>query len=94
MGSKDFFDEEDRQLIQDEYDSLVNNLLRCKNPGDRELIDKAFKIANEAHWNMRRKSGEPYIIHPIHVAKIVNQEIGLGSQINSHGTSSRCGRGY
>ncbi len=80
MGSKDFFDEEDRQLIQSEYDSLVNNLLRCKNPGDRELIDKAFKIANDAHWNMRRKSGEPYIIHPIHVAKIVNQEIGLGAK--------------
>ncbi len=80
MGSKDFFDEEDRQLIQDEYDSLINNLLRCKNPEDRELIDKAFKIANEAHWNMRRKSGEPYVIHPIRVAKIVNQEIGLGAR--------------
>jgi GTP pyrophosphokinase len=80
MGSKDFFDEEDIQLIQSEYDSLVNNLLRCKNPGDRELIDKAFKIANEAHWNMRRKSGEPYIIHPIRVAKIVNHEIGLGAK--------------
>ncbi|MZP57101.1 MAG: HD domain-containing protein, partial [Bacteroidales bacterium] len=37
-------------------------------------------IANEAHWNMRRKSGEPYIIHPIAVAKIVNQEIGLGAR--------------
>ncbi len=80
MGSKDFFDEEDRQLIQVEYDSLINNLLRCDKPGDRELIDKAYKIANEAHWNMRRKSGEPYVIHPIHVAKIVNQEIGLGAR--------------
>lgn len=80
MGSKDFFDEEDRQLIQDEYDSLINNLLRCNKPGDRELIDKSFKIANEAHWNMRRKSGEPYVIHPIHVARIVNQEIGLGAR--------------
>lgn len=80
MGSKDFFDEEDRQLIQDEYDFLINNLLRCNKPGDRELIDKAFKIANEAHWNMRRKSGEPYVIHPIHVARIVNQEIGLGAR--------------
>jgi guanosine-3',5'-bis(diphosphate) 3'-pyrophosphohydrolase len=80
MGSKDFFDEEDRQHIQEEYDSLIKNLLRCDKPGDRELIDKAFKIANEAHWNMRRKSGEPYVIHPIHVAKIVNQEIGLGAR--------------
>ena len=80
MGTKDFFDEEDKNRIQAEYDSLVNNLLRCNKPGDREMIDKAFRIANEAHWNMRRKSGEPYIIHPINVAKIVNQEIGLGAR--------------
>jgi guanosine-3',5'-bis(diphosphate) 3'-pyrophosphohydrolase len=80
MGTKDIFDEEDKKRIQDEYDSLVNNLLRCGKEGDRELIDKAFKIANEAHWNMRRKSGEPYVIHPISVAKVVNQEIGLGAK--------------
>ncbi len=80
MGKKDFFDEEDKNRIQAEYDSLVNNLLRCNNPEDRELIEKAFNTANEAHWNMRRKSGEPYIIHPIAVAKIVNQEIGLGAR--------------
>ena len=80
MGSKDIFDEEDIKHIQSEYDSLVNNLLRCNKPGDRELIEKAFRVANEAHWNMRRKSGEPYIIHPICVAKIVNQEIGLGAK--------------
>lgn len=80
MGNKDIFDDEDKNRIQTEYDSLVNNLLRCGKPGDRELIDKAYKIANEAHWNMRRKSGEPYIIHPISVAKIVNQEIGLGAK--------------
>jgi GTP pyrophosphokinase len=80
MGNKDIFDEEDRNLITAEYDSLVNNLVRCNKPGDRELIDKAFRVANEAHWNMRRKSGEPYIIHPIAVAKIVNQEIGLGAK--------------
>jgi GTP pyrophosphokinase len=80
MGSKDIFDEEDIKRIQSEYDSLVKNLIRCKNPGDRELIDKAFNVANKAHWNMRRKSGEPYILHPISVAKIVNQEICLGAR--------------
>jgi GTP pyrophosphokinase len=80
MGNKDFFDEEDRKLIQDEYDSLLKNLTRCDKEGDREIIEKAFRIANEAHWNMRRKSGEPYVIHPISVAKIVNQEIGLGAK--------------
>ncbi len=80
MGNKDIFDEEDKKRIQDEYSSLVNNLLRCNKEGDREMIDKAFRIANEAHWNMRRKSGEPYILHPIAVARIVNQEIGLGAR--------------
>jgi len=80
MGTKDIFDEEDIKLIQTEYDSLINNLLRCNQPGDREEIEKAFRIANEAHWNMRRKDGTPYIIHPISVAKIVNQEIGLGAK--------------
>jgi GTP diphosphokinase / guanosine-3',5'-bis(diphosphate) 3'-diphosphatase len=80
MGSKDIFDEDDAKRIQSEYDSLVNNLLRCDKPGDRELIEKAFNVANKAHWNMRRKSGEPYILHPISVAKIVNQEIGLGAR--------------
>ncbi|OFY42347.1 MAG: GTP pyrophosphokinase [Bacteroidetes bacterium RBG_13_44_24] len=80
MGNKDIFDEEDIKRIQDEYASLVNNLLRCNKAGDKEMIDKAFKIANEAHWNMRRKSGEPYILHPISVAKIVNQEIGLAAR--------------
>jgi GTP pyrophosphokinase len=80
MGNKDIFDEEDRNRIQVEYDALINNLLRCNKPGDKDLIDRAFKIANEAHWNMRRKSGEPYIIHPISVAKIVNREIGLGAK--------------
>ena len=80
MGTKDIFDEEDRNLIKAEYDSLLNNLVRCNKPGDMELIGKAFRLANEAHWNMRRKSGEPYVLHPISVAKIVNQEIGLGAK--------------
>jgi GTP pyrophosphokinase len=80
MGNKNFFDKEDESQIQAAYDSLINNLTRCNKEGDRELIDKAFQIANKAHWNMRRRSGEPYIIHPISVAKIVNQEIGLGAR--------------
>ena len=80
MASKDIFDDEDVQRTKAEYESLVKNLIRCNKSGDIELIEKAYKIANEAHWNMRRKSGEPYVIHPISVAKIVNQEIGLGAK--------------
>ena len=79
MAKKDVFDDEDAQRINKEYESLIKNLRRCEKPSDGELIEKAFVLANEAHWNMRRKSGDPYIIHPISVAKIVNQEIGLGA---------------
>jgi len=80
MVIKNVFDEEDKRRIEEEYQLLLNNLYRCDKPGDREMIDKAYRVANEAHWNMRRKSGEPYIIHPIAVARIVNQEIGLGAK--------------
>ena len=65
MGKKDIFTEEDITLINREYESLINNLLRCNKPEDKELIGKAFDLANKAHINMRRRSGEPYIIHPI-----------------------------
>jgi len=80
MGKKDVFTEEDFTLINQEYEALIKNLLRCDKPEDRELIGKAFDLANKAHINMRRRSGEPYIIHPIEVAKIVNHEIGLGAK--------------
>ncbi|MGW8179905.1 MAG: RelA/SpoT family protein, partial [bacterium] len=74
------FTAEDLSRIENEFNLLRDNLYRCDNPGDRELIEKAFNYANEAHRDMYRNSGEPYIIHPIHVARIVNQEIGLGSR--------------
>jgi GTP pyrophosphokinase len=74
------FTADDTSRIESEYSLLTDNLYRCDKPGDRELIDKAFKFANEAHRDMYRNSGEPYIIHPINVARIVNQEIGLGAK--------------
>ena len=40
MGNKDIFDDEDRNRIQAEYDTLINNLIRCNKPGDRELLIK------------------------------------------------------
>ena len=46
---------------------------------DKKLIRKAFNLAVNAHKDMRRKSGEPYIYHPLEVAHIVVQEIGLGT---------------
>src|SRR5665647_55447 len=74
------FTEDDVSRIESEFNLLRDNLYRCDKPGDRELIDKAFRFANDAHRNMYRNSGEPYIIHPINVARIVNQEIGLGAK--------------
>ncbi len=47
-------------------------------PGDKDLLRTAFEMAVEAHKTMRRKSGEPYILHPLAVAKICVEEIGLG----------------
>jgi GTP diphosphokinase / guanosine-3',5'-bis(diphosphate) 3'-diphosphatase len=64
--------------IQRQFDDLLNNCSYCKTEEDRQLIIKAFNLASDAHRGMRRKSGELYIFHPISVAKIVNQEIGLG----------------
>ena len=72
--------EEEKLLIQSHFEDLLNSCTRCSSPEDRELVLKAFNLANEAHKGVRRKSGEPYILHPIAVAKIVSSEIGLGAK--------------
>src|SRR5678815_5017518 len=71
-------EEQEKKLILREYRSLLRSLTSKLKPGDRELIRIAFEMAAEAHKTMRRKSGEPYILHPIAVAKICVEEIGLG----------------
>ncbi len=70
--------EEEKKLILREYRSLLRILKAKLKPGDKNLIRIAFEMAAEAHKTMRRKSGEPYILHPIAVAKICVEEIGLG----------------
>lgn len=73
------FTEEDNKLIAQEFESLrVASRKRCANDDEYEEVIRAFEFAKEAHNGVRRRSGEPYIIHPISVAKIVVQEIGLG----------------
>jgi GTP pyrophosphokinase len=72
------FNEKELKEIYDQYEELIKSCHRCKTEKERALIDKAFKIAFEAHKNTRRKSGEPYILHPISVARISTEEIGLG----------------
>ena len=73
------FTQEDNELIQREFESLrIASLKRCANQEEYEDVVRAFEFANEAHKGVRRRSGEPYILHPIAVAKIVVEEIGLG----------------
>ena len=73
------FTKEDNDLIYNAFESLrIASLKRCANEQEYEGVIKAFEFANEAHKGVRRRSGEPYILHPIAVAKIVVEEIGLG----------------
>ena len=73
------FTEEDYKVINRELETLkMSSLKRCANQEEFELVLKAFDFANEVHKGVRRRSGEPYILHPIAVARIVVQEIGLG----------------
>ena len=70
---------EDELLIQEKYEDLMSICERiCKSNSDRDFIKKAFFLAKEAHKGVRRRSGEPYLLHPIAVAKIAVEEIGLG----------------
>src|ERR1700722_18922062 len=71
-------EEEEKKLILREYRALLRSLKEGLKKGDKALLRHAFEIAVEAHKDMRRKSGEPYILHPLAVARIVVEEIGLG----------------
>ncbi|MBD0285235.1 MAG: bifunctional (p)ppGpp synthetase/guanosine-3',5'-bis(diphosphate) 3'-pyrophosphohydrolase [Flavisolibacter sp.] len=71
-------EEQEKKLILREYRALLRALKSRIKPGDRRLIRLAFEMAAEAHKTMRRKSGEPYILHPLAVSRICVEEIGLG----------------
>lgn len=71
--------EAERKEILNRYKLLMKACKRRLEKGDKETIRKAFEVAVEAHKEMRRKSGEPYIYHPIAVAQICAEEIGLGT---------------
>ncbi len=69
----------DEKLIQKHWEELLFSCTQvCRNEEDWNLIKRAFFLAKEAHAGIRRRSGEPYLLHPIAVAKIVVDEIGLG----------------
>lgn len=79
MGKISEFNENDYEVIARDYADLKEAARkRCNSKYELEQIQKAFEFANEAHKGIRRRSGEPYILHPIAVAKIVVSNIGLG----------------
>ena len=69
----------DEKMIQDGFNELLQDYLNSNHRRKIERITKAFNFANQAHAGVKRRSGEPYIMHPIAVARIVCREMGLGS---------------
>ena len=73
------FTTDENRLIESKFEELrLITLKRCANQEEYEVVLKAFELAKAAHNGVRRRSGGPYIIHPVEVAQIVVQEIGLG----------------
>ncbi len=70
---------EDEKMVSEAYQHLIDTYLASHHRKHTDIIDKAFNFANEAHKGVRRLSGEPYIMHPIAVAQIACEDIGLGS---------------
>ena len=79
MRTKILSDQKENQLIIKAYTKLLRQSRSVISKDDSKIIKKAFRISLEAHKDMRRKSGEPYILHPISVAQICVNEIGLGT---------------
>jgi GTP pyrophosphokinase len=69
----------DNELIQKEYYYLIEDYKNSGHRLDFEIVDKAFNFANTAHQGVKRRSGEPYMLHPLAVARVVVREIGLGT---------------
>ena len=70
--------EEERKEIHRAYRRLVGSVDPKMNEEDRTMVRKAYELAVKAHSRQRRKSGEPYVLHPIEVARICSKNIGLG----------------
>jgi GTP pyrophosphokinase len=79
MKKKTDYSPQEQVQIQAAFDDLMHSNYQRLDNEDVKLITKAYNVATEAHDGQRRKSGEPYIFHPIAVAKIVAQEVGLGA---------------
>lgn len=78
LAAKQMSEAQDKKEIIKQYRSLLRSCKAYVTSQDYKLIRKAFDLSLNAHKDMRRRSGEPYILHPLAVAQIVAQEIGLG----------------
>jgi len=76
---KSEFTPEEELMIQREFEALLDDYAHTPHRQKVELITHAFNFAHKAHYGVRRLSGEPYIMHPLAVARICVREIGLGS---------------
>ena len=74
----DTYTADEATQVRATYASLLESLEPKLKGEDRDNLNKAFELAFDAHQNQRRKSGEPYIFHPIEVGRICHEEIGLG----------------
>ena len=70
---------EEDAMIEREFQALLVEYLNSNHRKKVDIIERAFRFAKDAHHGIRRRSGEPYIMHPIAVARIVCEEMGLGS---------------
>ncbi len=77
--NKNMTPEEEDRMIEEAYQEVLQAYLASNHRKKVEIIERAFRFAKSAHKGVRRRSGEPYILHPIAVAKIVISELGLGS---------------
>lgn len=71
--------DEEEKMIENAFNEVLQAYVQSNHRRNVEIIEKAFRFAKNAHKGARRRSGEPYILHPIAVAKIVISELGLGS---------------
>ncbi|MBD5356292.1 MAG: bifunctional (p)ppGpp synthetase/guanosine-3',5'-bis(diphosphate) 3'-pyrophosphohydrolase [Bacteroides sp.] len=71
--------EDEDRMVEAAYQDVLQSYLASNHRKKVEIIERAYRFAKEAHKGVRRRSGEPYILHPIAVAKIVISELGLGS---------------
>ena len=72
-------EDNDEQMVDDAFQHLLDSYLASRHRKKVDIITKAFNFARQAHKGVRRLSGEPYILHPIAVAQIACEEVGLGS---------------